>query len=504
MKLALSSAVGLASGATLALTAPPTNLHFAPFVGLAGLAWALRETARGPGRAVARAALVGAAFGTGANLVALRFVPEVIQRFTELGAGLSYLALALLAPAQALGWLLAGVLAAILQRRGGPPPLATATGVFAGTFFPALFPWTPAGGISPWPILLQLADVIGERGVTFLMAFACAGAVEAVMLRAAARTRGMAWLALTGLVGAAAVAYGAARIDQIDRRRAAAPHLRIGLLQPGFEARQRWEPARAQPILDNLVRLTRFAEAKGAEIVIWPESAYPYAISHAMRHDPVGELAIRGEGVRGPVMTGIYMVAGHGSAFNSAAIAYPDGTLSEPYDKRHLLWFGETVPLADELPFLRRWFSRGTGILPGTKHVLLSWGRMRAGVLNCYEDTIGLAGREAQEGANLLVNVTNDAWFAGSAEGELHLYLSALRAIETRKDLVRAVNLGPTSFVDAAGRVRARYAEPMPAPLIVDAALLDGDPTFFARAGDVPMVLLIVAGVLARRRRALA
>ena len=93
-------------------------------------------------------------------------------------------------------------------------------------------------------------------------------------------------------------------------------------------------------------------------------------------------------------------------------------------------------------------------------------GPIRAAVLNCYEDTLPAAGREAMERSpNLLVNVTNDAWFAGSAEGELHLRLAVLRAIETRRDLVRAVNQGPTTFVDAAGRVRARYDLPMPGTL---------------------------------------
>ena len=163
------------------------------------------------------------------------------------------------------------------------------------------------------------------------------------------------------------------------------------------------------------------------------------------------------------------------------------------------------MPLADWFPWLRKVFSKGTGLVAGEESVVFITGPIRAAVLNCYEDTLAAAGREAMERSpNLLVNITNDAWFAGSAEGELHLRLAVLRAIETRRDLVRAVNQGPTSFVDAAGRVRARYDLPMPGTLQATPALLSGPPTLYVRFGDAPLVLLALASVLwatKRRRR---
>jgi apolipoprotein N-acyltransferase len=188
------------------------------------------------------------------------------------------------------------------------------------------------------------------------------------------------------------------------------------------------------------------------------------------------------------------MSAGHGLGTNAAFLAAGDGTLSEPYEKRHLLWFGETVPLADVFPWLRRVFARGTGLVAGDRAVRFEAGPIRAAVLNCYEDTLPEAGREAMATLpNLLVNVTNDAWFAGSAEGELHLRLAVLRAVEARRDLVRAVNRGPTSFVDAAGRVVARVDDGFPSPLLVTPALLDGAPTAYMRLGDAPGVVLLAA-----------
>src|SRR6185503_2583330 len=134
--------------------------------------------------------------------------------------------------------------------------------------------------------------------------------------------------------------------------------------------------------------------------------------------------------------------------------------LQPPQAKMQLLWFGETVPLGEYLPFLRRIFDRAGGLVPGAEVALLEHGGRRIGVLNCYEDTLPSVGRRvARAGPDLLVNVTNDAWFGPTAEPELHLRLSALRAVETRLDLVRAVNLGVPAWIDARGVVRARGSD---------------------------------------------
>jgi apolipoprotein N-acyltransferase len=119
---------------------------------------------------------------------------------------------------------------------------------------------------------------------------------------------------------------------------------------------------------------------------------------------------------------------------------------------------------------------------------------VRAGVLVCYEDMLPEAGREAMETSpNLLVNVTNDAWFAGSSESDLHLRVATLRAVEARRDMVRAVNFGPTSWIDAAGRVRERASPDLPDVLSVQPALLESPATFYTHFGDTPLALVLLA-----------
>ena len=155
----------------------------------------------------------------------------------------------------------------------------------------------------------------------------------------------------------------------------------------------------------------------------------------------------------------------------------------------------------------RRTFARGGGLRPGNAVVILSTSmgppEVRAGILNCYEDTLPRVSRRvAAEGPNLLVNVTNDAWFGNSAEPELHLLAAIPRAIEARRDMVRAVNTGVTAHIDAFGRVVARAEREVQTVLVVHPALIEGGPTIYTRWGDamwsVPLFAAAFASLGAR------
>ncbi len=499
-------AIALASGLLFALAAPPVNAIAALWVGMAGLAYALGFER--PGRL--SGGLRGLAFGFGANVVAFRFVAVTIERFTELPAAAAWLAVVLLSLAQGLAWAACGVLHDRLATRGVPRWAAFALGVYAATFVPQVFPWGPAGGATPWPSTVQLAEWIGERGVSALMALAAGLVAHALTAARLGRPR-HEWLRL-GVVGAllpfATAGYGVFRMARVATARAAFPTAKVALVQPAIAATERWDAERAPALLAQLTSLTRGAEARGADLTVWPEAAFPYPVAHGIRLSPIGREAILQDGVHGPVLAGLFMRAGHGESYNSAAIVTASGRMSESYDKRHLLWFGETVPLADRIPWIKRTFARGTGLSPGDKSVALASGPIRAAVLNCFEDTLPEATHEASEARpNLLVNVTNDAWFAGTAESELHLRLAVLRAVELRRDMVRAVNLGVTSWVDATGRVRARYDIAPGGTLLAEPALIEGAPTLYAQAGDAPWLLLVAGALLVhlsaeRRRRA--
>ncbi len=505
--------LALLAGMVLGLGSPPVDAYLALWLGLVAFAWIL-ETPMSPRRRVALSgALRGLAFGTGANLVLLRFVTTVVVRFTPLPWAAAALALVLLSLFEGLRWMIAGVACETLVRARVPRPVALAAGVYAGTFLPTMLPWTTAGLVSPWPEVVQLADIVGERGVAALMALAAglaASGARAAIGGPATRKRGLMRLGAAAALVLAQVAYGHARMQTVELAHALAPRVRVGLLQPSVGASARWDETRGPVILQGLTTLTQREEARGADLVVWPETAYPYRVAHGAPRSLDGARALVQPGIHGPIIAGVQTTGVTDDVFyNSVVVATGDGALSEPYDKRHLLWFGETVPLADRIPWLRHVFARGLGLAAGDRAVPLVAGSVRASALVCYEDMLPEAGREAFAVApNLLVNVTNDAWFSGTSEPELHLRVAVLRAVELRRDLVRAVNAGPASWIDAAGRVRRRASTRWASTVSAVPSLLDAPETFYARFGDAPwaMLALILANIAVwratRRRRA--
>jgi apolipoprotein N-acyltransferase len=504
--------LAFAAGAFFALAAPPTNLYPALWLGTSAYAIALHDDIpvwdKGRGRfaRALRGALRGILFGAGANIVALRFVPGVIDRFTPLGFALGLLALVLLGLFQGWRFAVGAVLQSWLERARVPRWLAFALGIYASTFVPVVFPWSAAGGVTPWPVMVQLADLVGERGVTLLMALSSALLAEA-WLRRNERRPAIALAVAALLLPLLTAAHGALRMARIDAARAHAPTAHVALVQPSTEAKERWDPARAEAIVERLGNLTRAAEAKkpAPDLVVWPEAAWPYALSDTAggASDLYGGYAVLQPGVHGPVLAGVMVRARGGGSYNSAVLA-TGGRLSAPYHKMHLLAFGEEVPFSETFPVLRKTFAQSGFLLPGKEQRVFETGAIRAAVLICFEDNLPEAGREAAAmNPNLFVNVTNDAWFFGSEESELHLRLAVLRSVEHRRDMVRAVNRGPTTWVDAAGRVRARWPAELAGSLVTEPALLDTERTVYGRFSDVPVVVLglIVAIVLALRAR---
>jgi apolipoprotein N-acyltransferase len=495
----------LIAGAVMACATPPMNVYPLVWVGLIALFLLLDDgplPARPPLRDMARGGLRGLLFGLGTNLVALRFVSTVVTRFAALPWYVGPLGLVVLAAFEGLRLAIAGIAFHWLVRARVPPALSFAIGIYAGTFMPSMIPWTVACTVCPWPATVQHAELVGERGVAFLMAFESAlVAVGIQRLRRGERERALRPMGIAAGMVAATLLYGALRIRQIDAARAAAPRASIAVVVAGVEASERWEKARAKEILARLTGLTRLAEHEPTDLVIWPEAAYPYSVSHVSRHAPTGPNAIVQPGVRGPVLTGIVLTGSLGR-YNSAVIATRDGMISEPYDKMHLMWFGEMVPFEDSIPWLRKAFARGVGLRAGERQVRLDVPPVRLAVLNCLEDILPDAGREAVEVApNLLVNLTNDAWFAGTAESAYHLLLSRLRSIELRRDLVRAVNYGPTTWIDAAGRIVAEMPGDAPGVLATHPALLERPSTLYARRGEWPLTVLLAALAFLTRRR---
>ena len=190
---------------------------------------------------------------------------------------------------------------------------------------------------------------------------------------------------------------------------------------------------------------------------------------------------------------------------NSAFLIDADGKVRGKYSKAHLVPFGEYVPLKRWLPFLGIMVAQVGDFTAGTVGETISWGGRRLGVLICYEAIFPYIGRAvANNGAQLLVNITNDAWYGFTAAPYQLFSMTVFRAVENRRALVRAANTGISGFVDPAGRVLSKTALFEESAAVMNVPLLSGR-TVYARIGDgfawlaLAVAAALVAAKAARR-----
>ena len=212
-------------------------------------------------------------------------------------------------------------------------------------------------------------------------------------------------------------------------------------------------------------------------------------------------------------LAGTYLLAGSPSVevgeggpayYNSAYLVTPEGHAGERYDKVHLVPFGEYVPLKGILSFAGKMVAQVGDFSAGERGRTLAWKEDKApiGVQICFEIIFpGLSRSLAKNGAGLLVNLTNDAWFGRSSAAYQHFSMAVFRAVENRRSLIRCANTGISGFIDPVGRVVAQTS-------LFENAVVDRNVpehrelSFYTRFGDLLAVvcLLGLAGLAIRQR----
>lgn len=361
----------------------------------------------------------------------------------------------------------------------------------------------------------QLAALGGVYAVSALVVFVNAGLAGAV-LRIVRSARGIHAprhhldLVAALVAAAAAVLWGIREQGRWEARERVAPPLHVAGVQP--DAPSIFERGEADMLdaLDRLLDRTRVAAAIGPDLVVWPETVLPGVLP---RDHDVSDIALGAARRAGaPILAGAVEVrpgarrGGRDLVANSSWLFRPSGAIEPPYRKQHLVPFGEFIPLDSWLPALERLSPVGYSCTAGTNAVLFEVpGRIGAtnavvSPLICFEDTVApLASQAVRQGATLLVDQSNDAWFAGSAEAAQHHAQAVFRAIETRTPLVRVSNAGLSGTVSASGRQGAPstyFLEPV-FPRQGDWPL-----PRYARLGDwalaIPSALVAVLAALAR------
>jgi len=241
------------------------------------------------------------------------------------------------------------------------------------------------------------------------------------------------------------------------------------------------------------------------DLIVWPESPAPFFTSDPLFRDPVSQMA---RDTRSWVVTGAIgnsPAAQNGKSasavFNSAALISPTGEWTAHYDKVHLVPFGEYLPFPRLFAFAGGLTKEVGEFKAGTSRAPLDAGRTRLGVFICYESVFpGEVRQFADQGAQVLVNLSNDGWYGDSGAYAQHLNQTRMRAIENDRWLLSATNTGVTASIDPYGRIVARLPRKERDALVAPYALTSVT-TFYTRYGDwfAWLCAIILAGALLAR-----
>ena len=452
----LAYPLAVASGVLYFLAYPGIDLWPLAFIALVPLIVSLRgQTAR-------RAAGLGWTAGFTMTMVGFYWLLEMLRTFSGFPTVICLFFMAVLCAYQGGRIALMGWLYGRSEARGWPggPALALA---FAASelVYPLLFPWYYAATVHQVPALLQVAELGGPILVGLVLVAPNLAVANVVLARLERRSFKLGPLGGLAAVPVVAAGYGAVRIPQVDGSVASAPKVEVGVVQANMsllgKRRDRQEGLRRH------LALTEELKRQGPlDLVVWSETSVTGAVPEGTIEREYPRRFTRALGV--PTIFGAVLVRPVDDErryvlFNSALITDREGEIRGRYDKTFLLAFGEYLPLGEMFPVLYDWSPNSGRFSPGRSLAALPYGagERSVNVHICYEDIVPsfVNAMMREDRAQLLVNITNDAWFGDSTEPWIHLALAKFRAVEHRRYLVRSTNSGVSAFVDPVGRVVA-------------------------------------------------
>jgi apolipoprotein N-acyltransferase len=306
------------------------------------------------------------------------------------------------------------------------------------------FPWNLAA--YAWidlPGALPLTAWIGPYGVGFLLLVANTTIADGI--------RSKRWRVAIASLGGVALLLTWAAVTSPRREIGDQPGLEVRILQPDIGILTEWDPVTVESQYQQIFEMSRQACDRPGSLVIWPESgAWPYSYSRDQRlRQDLHELASMGC----PILMNTSIEA-EGGVFNSVLLIDEAG-LQGRYDKRHLVPYGEYVPMADWLPFLDKIARNAGEYLKGEEGVLLEKNGQSLAAAICFEITFPaeVAG-QVRRGGTILMTVTNDSWYGDSSAPWQHYRAARFRAAENRRFLLRAAITGVSAIVGPDGSVQ--------------------------------------------------
>lgn len=366
------------------------------------------------------------------------------------------------------------------------------------------FPWNLMGYVFvPTNNIAQLASIIGIYGLSLLALLTCIlpallceiknGKIELILLKQ--NNRNFAIIGIWILILASIAIWGNHRSNSVPLTSAKNGNIRI--VQPNIEQTYKWDPKyKYQSFIKNVELSLKDAKSKNINYVIWSESSIPYLLdSQALELLDAIKKAVPPNGfvISGALRAEFKEDGEVDRVFNSVAVINDQGKITDIYDKRHLVPFGEYVPLQKYLPFISKITDGAEGFASGVESKTIKPVSDLPGFhpLICYEVIFSGLINDVKERPDFLLNVTNDAWFGRSSGPYQHLAMAQIRSIEYGLPLIRAANTGISAFIDPYGRIVSKM--PLNKEGFLDVKLFEKlDKTIYDKYGAKILLLLLI------------
>lgn len=363
------------------------------------------------------------------------------------------------------------------------------------------FPWCLLGYTQYKQLLLiQIADLVGVYGSSFLIILVN-GLIYHIISKRSLRNRGLLkWEVLAvALLTAGTLAYGQYRLSERTDGKKPARVIKTAIIQANIDQSIKWDPAYRATTMLTYKRLTRTTRDFKPDLIVWPETALPFFFQDNKRFSPqvfsmadeIGALLVFGSPAykRGKGVTKYY---------NRVYLVTPDSqTPPQSYDKVHLVPFGEYIPLKKILSFIDRLVPAAGDFEAGHKIAPLKTADMSMGVVICFEAVFPeLARSLTRQGANMLVNLTNDAWFGMTSAPYQHLSIAVFRSVENHRPMIRAANTGFSAFIGPQGKILQLSNLFEEEVLEASVDISNSSLTIYTRFGDFFVIFLLIISFL--------
>ncbi|MBW2618033.1 MAG: apolipoprotein N-acyltransferase [Deltaproteobacteria bacterium] len=451
---------------------------------------------------------LGFVYGFGANLGLMYWLGRVLEGYGGLPFWLSGVIVCLLMGIWALFPALWAAGLTLAQRSRWPLWLSGGLAWVGlewvrGWFLTGL-PWADLGyALTPWPVLIQMADLGGVGLASLVVVLTSLGLADLIQGRRRLLTAVVLASLWTGALG-----YGVWRLAVVEEKMADAPQVITRVVQANIDQMDKWDKSFLPQTLARYRDLSLAKSPTPPQLIVWTESAMPfYFLPLRAESEEVIEI-VRKSGAWLVFGSQVYEKEGDQYIFyNRAWLLNPQGEVAGFYDKAHLVPYGEYVPLKRFFPFLGKITVAVGDFSAGSPGRLMEADFGRLGALICFESIFPeLTRAHLEAGADLIVNISNDAWYGASSAPYQSLAMTIWRAVEARRSLARSAQTGISALIGPDGRMKGSL-DLLTTGQVTGPLPILYEKTIYLQGGHylAPACLILAGGIimaaLMRRRR---